>query len=381
MARRPHRVLRAFDSAGEMTRATVISVDAMGGDKGPAPVIGGLDLVIADSPDLSFILHGDEAELTALLDKRPFAALRKRVTIRHTSDVVNMADKPTEAIREHRGSSMWNAIESVKRGEARAVVSGGNTGALLAMSVLLLRKAPGIDRPAIAVHWPATVPHGYNTVLDMGASVRADARNLGQFAAMGAEYARISFGLGRPRIGLLNVGTEITKGTDELRDAYRILEAAGAAPDAGFEFVGFVEGSHIPGNVADVIVTDGFTGNVALKTAEGTATFIRRGLKEAFSHTMLSRLAALFALSSFKRLTRRIDPRRVNGGVFLGLNGAVIKSHGGADAVGFEAAMRLAAKMAATDFAAGVEQELARLRRVADEDRARQQGAHRGAEE
>jgi glycerol-3-phosphate acyltransferase PlsX len=215
----------------------------------------------------------------------------------------------------------------------------------------------------------------------MGANVRADARNLQQFAMMGAEYARISFGIARPRIGLLNVGTEETKGTDELRAAHRVLSAAAADPEATFDFVGFVEGSHIPGKVADVIVTDGFTGNVALKTAEGTASFIRKGLKEAFSHTPLSRLAALFAMTSLKRLTRRIDPRRVNGGVFLGLNGAVIKSHGGADAVGFEAAMRLAAKMAATDFVAGVEQQLQRLDRIAAADRVRQNGAERGAEE
>jgi len=367
-----------------MTRATVISVDAMGGDKGPAPVLGGLNRALRGAPDLSFILHGDEAALTRLLRKRSFAALRSRVDLRHTADVVRMADKPSRALREHRGSSMWNAIETVKRGEAGAAVSAGNTGALMAMSVLLLRKAPGIDRPAIAVHWPSSAPHGYNIVLDMGADIRADARNLVQYAVMGAEYARINFGLARPRVGILNVGTEATKGRDDLREALRILTAAAEAPESAFDCVGFVEGTQMFASGVDVFVTDGFTGNVALKTAEGTAAFIRAGLRDAFRHTVLSRLAALVAMGSLKRFARRIDPRRVNGGVFLGLNGAVIKSHGSADAVGFEAAVRLAARMASTDFATGVEQRLTRINTLAAEDRAQQAGRNadeQGADE
>ncbi|MDT8343660.1 MAG: phosphate acyltransferase PlsX [Thermohalobaculum sp.] len=354
-----------------MTRATVISVDAMGGDKGPAPVLGGLNRALRDAPQLSFILHGDEKALARLLRKRSFAGLRARVELRHTDDVVRMADKPSRALREHRGSSMWNAIETVKSGEAGAVVSAGNTGALMAMSVLLLRKAPGIDRPAIAVHWPSRTPHGYNTVLDMGADIRADARNLVQYAVMGAEYARLNFGLVRPRVGILNVGTEAMKGRDDLRDALRVLTDAASAPDADFDCVGFVEGTQMFASGVDVFVTDGFTGNIALKTAEGTAAFVSEGLRAAFSHSLLSRLAALVAMGSLKRFARRIDPRRVNGGVFLGLNGAVIKSHGSADAVGFEAAVRLAAKMAATDFASGVEQRLARINDMTAADRAR----------
>jgi len=367
-----------------MTRARVISVDAMGGDKGPAPVLGGLNRALRESPDLRFILHGDEAELARFLRKRSFAALRARIELRHTADVVRMADKPSRALREHRGSSMWNAIETVKKGEAAAVVSSGNTGALMAMSVLLLRKAPGIDRPAIAVHWPSSAPHGYNTVLDMGADIRADARNLVQYAVMGAEYARINFGLERPRVGILNVGTEATKGRHDLREALDILLAVSAEDDAGFECVGFVEGTQMFAKGVDVFVTDGFTGNVALKTAEATAAFIRAGLREAFQHTVLSRLAALVAMTSLKRFARRIDPRRVNGGVFLGLNGAVIKSHGSADAVGFEAAVGLAARMAATDFATGVEQRLARINSLTAEERAQHAARHsteRGADE
>ena len=344
-----------------MTRATVISIDTMGGDKGPAPVLYGLDRTLGKYPDLSFILHGDEATLASLLRKRALSKVRDRSRIRHTTDVVQMSDKPSRALREHRGSSMWNAVEAVKNGEARVAVSAGNTGALLAMSVLLLRKAPGIDRPAIAVHWPSRAAHAYNTVLDMGADVRADARNLVQYAIMGAEYSRLSFGLDRPRVGILNVGTEATKGTDDLREAAATLTEAAARPDADFEFIGFVEGNDLSGTIADVIVTDGFTGNVALKTGEGTASFIREGLQAAFRYSPLSRLAALFALGSLKRFSRRIDPRRENGGVFLGLNGAVVKSHGGADAIGFDAAVRLAAKMAATDFVAAVERALGRV--------------------
>jgi len=227
--------------------------------------------------------------------------------------------------------------------------------------VLILRKAPGIDRPAIAVHWPSSAPHGYNTVLDVGADVRADARALVQFAVMGAEYARVSFALERPRVGFLNIGTEELKGHPELRRGAEAAEAACARAPELFETVGFVEGNHIPSDRVDVVVTDGFTGNIALKTAEGTAAFIRRGLKDAFGHSILSRLGTLFAITSLKRFQKRIDPRRVNGGVFLGLTGAVVKSHGSADPVGFESAVRLAAKVAASDFVANVDRQLGKI--------------------
>jgi glycerol-3-phosphate acyltransferase PlsX len=253
---------------------------------------------------------------------------------------------------------MWHALSAVAKGEAKVAISAGNTGALMAMAIFLLRKAPGIDRPAIAVNWPSRAPHGFNIVLDMGADVRADARNLLQYAVMGAEYAHLNFGIERPRVGILNMGTEPGKGPQELREAVALIEAA---VSDRFAFVGFVEGTDISKTTADVFVTDGFTGNVALKAAEGTASFIGEALRDAFKHSFWSRLGGLFAVTSLQRMRQRIDPRRVNGGVFLGLNGSVVKSHGGADAIGFASAIELAAKMAETDFPTLVAAQLAKL--------------------
>ncbi|MEM8595851.1 MAG: phosphate acyltransferase PlsX [Pseudomonadota bacterium] len=338
----------------------VISVDAMGGDGGPGPVLGGLSRALRKVPDLRFIIHGDRAILERILRRRRHTALREACTLRHADDVVLMADKPARALRERRQSSMWSAIEAVKAGEAPIAVSCGNTGALLAMSVLILRKAPGIDRPAIAVHWPSAAPHGFTTVLDVGADVRAGPRGLVQYAVMGAEYARASFGIERPRIGFLNVGTEKTKGPPELHLAAETVTAA-VAEGVPYQVAGFVEGTDIAAASVDVVVTDGFTGNIALKTAEGTASFIRQGLKEAFQHTILSRMGSLFAFTSLRRFQKRIDPRRVNGGVFLGLNGMVVKSHGRADAVGIEAAVRLAVRIAERDVGAAAMASLERF--------------------
>jgi glycerol-3-phosphate acyltransferase PlsX len=339
-----------------MSRNTVISIDAMGGDRGPAPILAGMSKTLAANPELSFIIHGDEAVISKLLRRRP--ALREHCDVRHAEHVVSMSERPSRALRDGRQSSMWHALEAVANGEAKVAISCGNTGALMAMSIFLLRKAPGIDRPAIAVNWPSAAPHGFNTVLDMGADVRADPRNLLQFAVMGAEYAHLSFGIERPRVGLLNVGKEPSKGPQDLRDAAALLEAA--AGDR-FLYAGFVEGNDITKTTADVIVTDGFTGNIALKAAEGTANFIRESLRDAFRHSIWSRIGTLFELTSLLRMRRRIDPRRVNGGVFLGLNGSVVKSHGGADAIGFTSAIELATKMAQTDFPRLVAVQLAKL--------------------
>ena len=339
-----------------MSRSTVISIDAMGGDRGPGAILTGMAHALNDHPDLRFIVHGDEAKLREVLARR--SDLAGRCEVRHASQTISMSEKPSRALRDGRESSMWKALETVAKGDATVAVSCGNTGALMAMAIMVLRKAPGIDRPAIAVNWPSRAPHGFNTVLDMGADVRADPRNLLQYAVMGAEYAHLSFGIERPRVGLLNVGTEASKGTQELRDAAALLE--NAASDR-FSYVGFVEGSDICKNTADVFVTDGFTGNVALKTAEGTANFIGEALRKAFRNSFWSQIAALFAATSLRRMRERIDPRRMNGGVFLGLNGAVVKSHGSADAIGFASAVDLAAKMAETDFPRLVAAQLAKL--------------------
>lgn len=326
--------------------SVVISVDAMGGDRGPVAVIAGMAESAEKNPDIRFIVHGPEAELSRLIARRK--GLADRVEIRDAPGVVTMNDKPGQVIRNAQGTSMLGAVESVRNGEASVAVSCGNTGALMALSMIRLRKLPGVNRPAIACLWPSRNAQGFNVMLDCGADIRADAPDLLQYALMGAAYARNGLGLDRPRVGLLNVGTEEHKGRAELRQAHELISAAQAT--GKFEYVGFVEGGDLPSSKADVIVTDGFTGNVALKTGEGTAKLVGDFLKEAFANSIMSKVAALLALTSLKRLQKRIDPRRVNGGVFLGLNGMVVKSHGSADATGVSAAIKLAFQLAQSGF-------------------------------
>ena len=324
----------------------VISVDAMGGDRGPAAVVAGLVLSAAADPDADFILHGDAAQVAPLLAKQP--SLQGRVTFRHASRVVTMTDKPSQVMRHGEGTSMWSCIDAVKNGEALAAVSCGNTGALMAVSMIRLRKLPGVNRPAIACLWPSRNPGGYNLMLDVGADVRAEPEDYVQYAMMGASYARNGLNLKRPRIGLLNVGTEEHKGRAELKSAADLIAAA--APLGDFDYVGFVEGGDIPSDRVDVIVTDGFTGNVALKTGEGTARLVSDLLRGVFTGSLAGRVAGLMVLGSLHRLQRRIDPRRVNGGVFLGLNGTVVKSHGSADETGVAAALALAVQLSRSGF-------------------------------
>ena len=333
------------DNPSSSERRITISVDAMGGDMGPAAVVAGISMSAAQNKDVRFLVFGPAAELQPLVDKRKLTDV---CVVRDVAEVVRMDDKPSHVMRNGKGTSMWAAIDAVRDGEAQAVVSCGNTGALMAVSMIRLRKLPGIFRPAIACLWPSRNPGGFNVMLDVGADIRADAKDLLQYALMGGSYARNGLGLTRPRIGLLNVGTEETKGRQETREAHDLI--AEAADDANFEFVGFVEGGDIPSDRVDVIVTDGFTGNVALKTGEGTASLIREFLREAFRATHLAKIAALLAIGSLKRLSKRIDPRQVNGGVFLGLNGTVVKSHGSADATGVSSAIRLATRLAESSF-------------------------------
>ncbi len=261
---------------------------------------------------------------------------------------------------------MWSCIESVKQGAASAAVSCGNTGALMALSMIRLRRLPGVNRPAIACLWPSRNPGGFNMMLDVGADIRAEADDLVQYAIMGASYAKNGLKVARPRIGLLNVGTEEHKGRAELKLAHDQLTVV--SEKAGFEFIGFVEGGDIPSDRVDVIVTDGFTGNIALKTGEGTARLISDFLKQAFNASILSRFAALLALNALKRLQKRIDPRRVNGGVFLGLNGTVVKSHGGADATGVSAAVALAYQLSQSGFQANLAALVASAGRTGQDD-------------
>ncbi|NRB04892.1 MAG: phosphate acyltransferase PlsX [Rhodobacteraceae bacterium] len=340
--------MRSYQDLSDIARKypIILSVDTMGGDLGPAAVVNGCANSAKKNPRLGFVFHGPEATLKRLIERRK--ALIGRCVIRDAADVVSMDDKPSQVVRHAKGTSMYSAIESVRNGEAAGAVSCGNTGALMALSTIRLRKLPGVNRPAIAILWPSRSPHGFNVMLDVGADIRADAEDLLRFALMGMSYARNGFDIPEPRVGLLNVGTEEHKGRTELKEAYELIGAR--ADEAKFDFVGFVEGSDIPGDLADVIVTDGFTGNVAIKTGEGTATLIGDLLREAFKFSPLSRLASLLALTSLRRLRKRIDPRRVNGGVFLGLTGTVVKSHGAADATGVSAAVKLAAQLAEKNF-------------------------------
>jgi glycerol-3-phosphate acyltransferase PlsX len=280
-------------------------------------------------------MYGDRALIEPLLTERP--RLKAATTVRHTDVAVRMDAKPSQALRQGRhGSSMWLAIDAVKKGEADVAVSAGNTGALMAMATVHLRTRRGIARPAIAALWPTL--RGESIVLDVGATIGADAAHLVELAALGAAMARVLFDLERPTVGLLNIGVEEVKGLEEVREAGRILREN---PRPYLDYVGFVEGDDIGKGTADVVVTEGFSGNIALKTAEGTAKQIGEYLRSALSRTLAARIGYLFARAAFRTLRDKLDPRKVNGGVFLGLNGVVIKSHGGTDAEGFAAAVDL----------------------------------------
>ncbi|MBT0956994.1 phosphate acyltransferase PlsX [Alphaproteobacteria bacterium KMM 3653] len=344
----------AADEPAALKGRIVLSIDAMGGDRGPAAVVAGLAKSAQKNSKIGFIVHGPKAELEPLIAKRK---LGDRCVIRDAEETVTMDAKPAWVMRHGRGTSMQSALDSVRNGEADVCVSCGNTGALMALAMLRLRKLDGVNRPAIACLWPSRSPQGFNIMLDVGADIRADQTDLLQYALMGVSYARAGLNVAHPRVGLLNVGTEEHKGRAELKVAHELIESAANASD--FEFVGFVEGSDLPSSRVDVIVTDGFSGNIALKTGEGTATLIRELLREAFGHSFLSRMAAVLAMTSLRRLSKKIDPRRVNGGVFMGLNGTVIKSHGSADATGVSAAVKLAFQLADSGFRKRVEARLA----------------------
>ncbi|HQZ11485.1 MAG TPA: phosphate acyltransferase PlsX [Devosia sp.] len=322
-----------------MTDTICISVDAMGGDKGPRVALLGARLELRQRKNVRFVLHGRQEELNPILDEFPDLRAASRVV--HSENVITMDEKPSAALRRGRNSSsMWAALESVKNGEADVMVSGGNTGALMAMATFCLRPMEGISRPALAALWPTL--RADIIVLDVGATVGGDARQLVDFSILGAALARALFDQESPTVGLLNVGTEDAKGHDEVKEAGRALAAASGA---GFSYHGFVEGDDIGKGTVDVVVTEGFTGNIALKTAEGTARQIGAYIRQALKADVLSSLGALIAGQAIDALKRKMDPRNINGAVFLGLNGLVVKSHGGTDEVGFKAAISLAYEM------------------------------------
>ncbi|WP_323036851.1 phosphate acyltransferase PlsX [Pararhodobacter sp.] len=324
----------------------VISVDAMGGDRGPEAVVAGCAQSAQTDPDISFLIHGNAQVLEPLVARHP--VLAGRCTVVHAEGVVTMDDKPSHIMRHGKATSMWSTIAALKSGDGHAAVSCGNTGALMAVSMLQLRRMTGVNRPAIACLWPSRGPHGFNTLLDVGADIKAEAEDLLAYAIMGVTYFRNGFGEALPRVGLLNVGTEEHKGRAEIKAAHELISQY--ADIGRYEYVGFVEGGDIPSNRVDVIVTDGFTGNIALKTGEGTAKLVGDILRELFKSSVFAMAGALLANRALKRLSARIDPRRVNGGVFLGLNGTVVKSHGSADAMGVAAAIGLAAKLAQSGY-------------------------------
>jgi glycerol-3-phosphate acyltransferase PlsX len=335
-----------------MPNSVRIALDAMGGDHGPTVIVPAAELALTRHPDIEFTLFGDSKQIEPLLAAHP--RLKDKVQIVHTDVSISMEDKPSKALRYGRGkSSMWKAIDLVKRGEADAIVSAGNTGALMAMARFNLRMQAGIERPAIACLWPTV--KGESIVLDVGASIGADAAHLVALAGMGSAMARVLFDLERPTVGLLNIGIEEVKGVEQVREAGQILRDN---PVPHFEYTGFVEGDDIGKGTTDVVVTEGFAGNIALKTAEGTARQIGQYLRSAMSRTWQAKLGYLFARQAFQTLREKMDPRRSNGGVFLGLNGIVIKSHGGTDAEGFAAAIDIGYDMVRYELLAKITQSL-----------------------
>ncbi|MCP5396597.1 MAG: phosphate acyltransferase PlsX [Sphingomonadaceae bacterium] len=332
-----------------------IAVDAMGGDEGVRVMVEGAALARRRHDQFQFLLVGDETRIKAALDQHP--NMRGASEILHCEDVVGGDEKPTQALRRAKTTSMGLAINAVKAGDCGAAVSAGNTGALMAMSKLALRTMPGIDRPALAALMP-TLGENDVIMLDLGANTEADARNLVQFAIMGAAYSRIVTGLQEPRVRILNIGTEDIKGTDALRDAAAQLQAASGL---ALSFDGFVESDKINRGEVDVVVTDGFSGNIALKAIEGAARFVTDLLKDAFRSSLRSKFGFLVSRPATELLRHHLDPNNHNGAVFLGLNGVVVKSHGSANANGVANAVAVAARLLEDDLTQRIAADLAAM--------------------
>ncbi len=340
-----------------MPGAPRIAIDAMGGDGGPAAMVAGIARASRHDRELQFIVYGDEALIEAELERHK--TLRASVTVVHSPEAIGASEKPSQAIRRARSSSMGMAINAVKDGQADSALSGGNTGALMAMSKLALRTMPGIDRPALAALLPSLGDKDV-IMLDLGANTECDAQNLVQFAVMGAAYARTALETARPRVKLLNIGTEELKGTDELKEAAALLrEAAAYLP---LKFDGFTEGDQLSRGNIDVVVTDGFSGNIALKTAEGTARFVTDLLRRAFKSSLRSKAGFALSKPALNLLKVHLDPNNHNGAVFLGLNGLVVKSHGSANPKGVANAIAVAARLVRNDITRKIGDDLDEFR-------------------
>ena len=353
----------------------VLALDGMGGDRAPDVVVEGADIARERHPGTTFLLFGDPARLKPLVDRRK--DLAKVLEIVPAEDAVTAEDKPSVALRRRRKSSMWLAVQAAAEGRADTVVSAGNTGALLAISMFAMRMVEGAHRPALASFLPTS--RGEVVMLDLGANVECDAENLAEFSVMGSVFAQVLLGLDAPRLGLLNVGSEELKGHEEVRQAASWLKRDGSP----VRFHGFVEGNDIGGGVVDVVVTDGFTGNIALKSIEGTAKLYTGWVREVFRTSTFAKIGYLFASGAWRKLRKRVDPRRYNGGVVLGLDGVCVKSHGGTDGLGFANAIGVANDLVRYEYKSKLIEGLAKLRQImsaADSPPAALQASGGGAE-
>ncbi len=337
-----------------MVDQLLLSIDGMGGDHAPNIVVEGIEIAVRRSTGLRFLVHGDRDRLAELMDQFPRAKAACEIVA--ADKAIGMEMKASQALRQGKGSSLWNAVAAVESGQAHAVVSAGNTGAFMAISMFRLRTMEGVHRPALAARWP-TASGGYVVILDVGANVEADAEQLVEFAIMGEAFQRAVSGDEKPTVALLNVGAEDQKGHEEIRAAARLIRDSGVDMD----FQGFVEGDDISKGTVDVIVTDGFTGNIALKTGEGTARLVAQLLREALTSGPLAQLGALIAYPALRKLRKRMDPGTFNGALFLGLNGLVVKSHGSANGRGFAAAIGVAEKMARSHYREEIARNIDRL--------------------
>ncbi len=344
-----------------------IAVDAMGADGGIITILNGCKAAMDKGLKAKLLLTGDEVQIREAAATAGVILDGGQVTVRHAEQVVSMQDKPSQVMRRGRKTSMWAAIEAVKKGDVVAAVSSGNTGALMAVSILQLRKLEGVDRPAITALWP-NIKGGKGVVLDVGANVEATAEQLVQFAIMGEAYYRALTGKEKPKVGLLNVGAEELKGHELIRMAATTLKES----DPEMAFHGFVEGDDLAKGTVDVVVTDGFTGNIALKSAEGTARMIGGWVKEALTGSIMSKLGAALMMGSLKSLKSRMDPSTANGAPLLGLNGLVLKSHGGADAAGVASAILIAQSLAEQPFQEEIKSTIAKVARRAEQAAAAQ---------
>lgn len=338
-----------------MADAPRLAIDAMGGDEGLAVMLAGVAMARRRWPGLTFDLVGDQAALEAALVNHPNLAAASEIV--HAPDLISGSERPAQAIRRAKTTSMGIAIDLVKQGRAGGAVSAGNTGALMAMAKLSLRTMPGIDRPALAALLPSLGDNDF-VMLDLGANTECDTRNLVEFAVMGAAYARTAMGLPRPRVSLLNIGTEDMKGTDAIRDAANVLRDANHLT---IDFLGFIEGDKLSRGETDVIVCDGFSGNIALKTAEGTARFVTDLLKRAFTSSLRSKFGFLISKPATELMRHHLDPNNHNGAVFLGLNGVVVKSHGSANDKGVANAIGVAAKLVSDNITQRIASDLATI--------------------